>query len=104
MRGKSIREENTLKLCFRAAVMIQNESTSVLRCSCFEMNALLKRQPFHIDLAFPSVILKGDDKHVLFSFKAHLQYLSSVINKAKQRMKRKYGVQYVLDTIRTYYR
>lgn len=39
-----------------------------------------------------------------FSFQAHLQYLSSVINKAKQRMKRKYGVQYVLDTIRTYYR
>lgn len=36
--------------------------------------------------------------------KAHVQYLSSVIHKSKQRMKRKYGVQYVLDTIRTYYR
>lgn len=35
--------------------------------------------------------------------KAHVQYLSSVIHKSKQRMKRKYGVQYVLDTIRTYY-
>uniref|UniRef100_A0A672Z123 Neurobeachin-like protein 2 n=1 Tax=Sphaeramia orbicularis TaxID=375764 RepID=A0A672Z123_9TELE len=34
---------------------------------------------------------------------AHVQYLSSVINKGKQRMKRKYGVQYILDTIRTYY-
>lgn len=41
---------------------------------------------------------------IFFPTKAHLQYLSSVINKAKQRMKRKYGVQYVLDTIRTYYR
>lgn len=54
---------------------------------------------------FLNVSLKEDDTRVLFfSTKAHLQYLSSVINKAKQRMKRKYGVQYVLDTIRTYYR
>uniref|UniRef100_A0A7N6BH87 Neurobeachin-like protein 2 n=1 Tax=Anabas testudineus TaxID=64144 RepID=A0A7N6BH87_ANATE len=52
--------------------------------------------------------------HLLFDFRiwtkshfavclAHVQYLSSVINKSKQRMKRKYGVQYILDTIRTYY-
>lgn len=46
--------------------MIKNESTSVLRRACFEMNALLKRQPFHIDLAFLNVSLKGDDKRMLF--------------------------------------
>ncbi|XP_038567538.1 neurobeachin-like protein 2 isoform X2 [Micropterus salmoides] len=54
-------------------------------------------------------------QHLVFDFRiwtkshfavcqAHVQYLSSVINKgSKQRMKRKYGVQYILDTIRTYY-
>ncbi|XP_037640849.1 neurobeachin-like protein 2 isoform X2 [Sebastes umbrosus] len=52
--------------------------------------------------------------HLLFDFRiwtkshfavclAHMQYLGSVIHKGKQRLKRKYGVQYVLDTIRTYY-
>ncbi|KAJ0000349.1 hypothetical protein NQD34_012191 [Periophthalmus magnuspinnatus] len=52
--------------------------------------------------------------HLLFDFRiwtkshfavslAHVQYLSSVINKSKQRLKRKYGVQYILDTIRTHY-
>ncbi|XP_011603991.2 neurobeachin-like protein 2 isoform X2 [Takifugu rubripes] len=61
-----------------------------------------------------SPLLQQLYQHLLFDFRiwtkshfavclAHLQYLSSVINKAKQRMKRKYGVQYVLDTIRTYY-
>lgn len=39
-----------------------------------------------------------------FPSKAHVQYLATVINKGKQRMRRKYGVQYILDTIRTYYR
>uniref|UniRef100_A0A3B4ADB3 Neurobeachin-like protein 2 n=1 Tax=Periophthalmus magnuspinnatus TaxID=409849 RepID=A0A3B4ADB3_9GOBI len=51
--------------------------------------------------------------HLLFDFRIwtkshfavslHVQYLSSVINKSKQRLKRKYGVQYILDTIRTHY-
>lgn len=55
-------------LCSQATVMIKNESISVLWCSCFEMNVLLKSQPFHIDLAFLNVSLKGDDKLVLFFF------------------------------------
>uniref|UniRef100_A0A674B7R4 Neurobeachin-like protein 2 n=1 Tax=Salmo trutta TaxID=8032 RepID=A0A674B7R4_SALTR len=33
----------------------------------------------------------------------HVQYLSSVIKDGKQRMRKKYGVQYILDTIRTHY-
>lgn len=37
-------------------------------------------------------------------FPAHIQYLSSVIKKGKQSMKRRYGVQYMLDTIRAFYR
>ncbi|KAM4736367.1 neurobeachin-like protein 2 isoform 1-T1 [Anableps anableps] len=61
-----------------------------------------------------SLLLQQLYQHLLFNFRiwtrshfavclAHVQYLSSVINKSKQRMKRKYGVQYILDTIRTYY-
>lgn len=40
----------------------------------------------------------------LFPSKAHVQYLTTVINKGKQRMRRKYGVQYILDTVRMHYR
>nr|XP_046254941.1 neurobeachin-like protein 2 isoform X3 [Scatophagus argus] len=61
-----------------------------------------------------SPLLQQLYQHLLFDFRiwtkshfvvclAHVQYLASVINKGKQRMKRKYGVQYILDTIRTYY-
>ncbi|MEQ2241254.1 Neurobeachin-like protein 2, partial [Ilyodon furcidens] len=61
-----------------------------------------------------SPLLQQLYQHLLFNFRiwtrshfavclAHVQYLSSVINKSKQRMRRKYGVQYILDTIRTYY-
>ncbi|KAJ8004840.1 hypothetical protein DPEC_G00140480 [Dallia pectoralis] len=53
-------------------------------------------------------------QHLLFDFRiwsnshfsvclGHVQYLSSVIRNGKQRMRRKYGVQYILDTIRTHY-
>ncbi|XP_034144562.1 neurobeachin-like protein 2 isoform X2 [Esox lucius] len=53
-------------------------------------------------------------QHLLFDFRiwsashfavclGHVQYLSSVIRDGKQRMRRKYGVQYILDTIRTHY-
>uniref|UniRef100_A0A6Q2YDW2 Neurobeachin-like protein 2 n=1 Tax=Esox lucius TaxID=8010 RepID=A0A6Q2YDW2_ESOLU len=54
-------------------------------------------------------------QHLLFDFRiwsashfavclGHVQYLSSVIRDGKQRMRRKYGVQYILDTIRTHYK
>uniref|UniRef100_A0A670JRX1 Neurobeachin-like protein 2 n=1 Tax=Podarcis muralis TaxID=64176 RepID=A0A670JRX1_PODMU len=36
-------------------------------------------------------------------FIGHIQYLSNVIKDHKQRIRRKYGVQYILDSIRTYY-
>ncbi|XP_072317552.1 neurobeachin-like protein 2 isoform X1 [Eucyclogobius newberryi] len=61
-----------------------------------------------------SSLLQQLYQHLLFDFRiwtkshfavslAHVQYLSTVINKGKQRMKRKFGVQYILDTIRTHY-
>ncbi|XP_052362550.1 neurobeachin-like protein 2, partial [Oncorhynchus keta] len=54
-------------------------------------------------------------QHLLFDFRiwsnshfavclGHVQYMSSVIKDGKHRMRKKYGVQYILDTIRTHYR
>ncbi|XP_045082156.1 neurobeachin-like protein 2 isoform X2 [Coregonus clupeaformis] len=53
-------------------------------------------------------------QHLLFDFRiwssshfavclGHVQYLSFVIKDGNQRMRKKYGVQYILDTIRTHY-
>ncbi|XP_045064507.1 neurobeachin-like protein 2 isoform X2 [Coregonus clupeaformis] len=53
-------------------------------------------------------------QHLLFDFRiwssshfavclGHVQYLSFVIKAGNQRMRKKYGVQYILDTIRTHY-
>ncbi|XP_028841134.1 neurobeachin-like protein 2 isoform X3 [Denticeps clupeoides] len=53
-------------------------------------------------------------QHLLFDFRiwsrghfavclGHVQYLSSVLKENKPRTRRKYGVQYVLDSIRTHY-
>ncbi|XP_072858872.2 neurobeachin-like protein 2 isoform X3 [Pogona vitticeps] len=33
----------------------------------------------------------------------HIQYLSNIIKDPKQKVRKKYGVQYILDSIRTYY-
>uniref|UniRef100_A0A2I4B951 Neurobeachin-like protein 2 n=1 Tax=Austrofundulus limnaeus TaxID=52670 RepID=A0A2I4B951_AUSLI len=81
-----------------------------------DMNALMACQ-----LLLEQVFSEGNSpllqqlyQHLLFNFRiwtrsnfavclAHVQYMSSVINKSKQRMKKKYGVQYLLDTIRTHY-
>ncbi|XP_039582492.1 neurobeachin-like protein 2 isoform X2 [Passer montanus] len=53
-------------------------------------------------------------QHLLFDFRiwsnsdfavrlGHIQYLASVVKDHKQRIRRKYGVQFILDSIRTYY-
>ncbi|NXB55189.1 NBEL2 protein, partial [Struthidea cinerea] len=53
-------------------------------------------------------------QHLLFDFRiwsnsdfavrlGHIQYLASVVKDHKQRIRKKYGVQFILDSIRTYY-
>ncbi|NXA09748.1 NBEL2 protein, partial [Sapayoa aenigma] len=53
-------------------------------------------------------------QHLLFDFRiwsnsdfavrlGHIQYLANVVKDHKQRIRKKYGVQYILDSIRTYY-
>ncbi|KAK0134570.1 Neurobeachin-like protein 2 [Merluccius polli] len=84
--------------------------------SVIDMNVLLACQLL-LEQAFSegnSPLLHQLYQYLLFDFNiwakshftvclAHVQYLSSVIKNGKQRMRRKYGVQYILDTIRTYY-
>ncbi|XP_041104104.1 neurobeachin-like protein 2 isoform X1 [Polyodon spathula] len=61
-----------------------------------------------------SVLLHYLYQHLLFDFRiwsrsdfavrlGHIQYVSSIIKDNKQRIRRKYGVQYILDSIRTHY-
>ncbi|KAL2102018.1 hypothetical protein ACEWY4_003779 [Coilia grayii] len=61
-----------------------------------------------------SALLSQLYQHLLFHFRiwgcshfavclGHVQYLSSVLKESKQRTRRKYGVQYILDSIRTHY-
>ncbi|XP_029927816.1 neurobeachin-like protein 2 isoform X2 [Myripristis murdjan] len=84
--------------------------------SMMDMNVLMACQLL-LEQVFSesnSPLLQQLYQHLLFDFRiwtkshfavclAHVQYLSSVIKNGKQRMRRKYGVQYILDTIRTYY-
>ncbi|XP_009886981.1 PREDICTED: neurobeachin-like protein 2, partial [Charadrius vociferus] len=53
-------------------------------------------------------------QHLLFDFRiwsnsdfavrlGHIQYLANVIKDHKQRIRKKYGVQYILDSVRTFY-
>ncbi|NWY04565.1 NBEL2 protein, partial [Nothoprocta ornata] len=53
-------------------------------------------------------------QHLLFDFRiwsnsdfavrlSHIQYLANIVKDHKQRIRKKYGVQFILDSIRTYY-
>ncbi|XP_035386698.1 neurobeachin-like protein 2 isoform X2 [Electrophorus electricus] len=61
-----------------------------------------------------SALLSQLYQHLLFDFRiwshchfavclGHVQYLSSVLKESKQKIRRKYGVQYILDSIRSHY-
>ncbi|KAM9488840.1 neurobeachin-like protein 2 isoform 2-T2 [Clarias gariepinus] len=61
-----------------------------------------------------STLLSQLYQHLLFDFRiwshchfavclGHMQYLSSVLKEGKQKTRKKYGVQYILDSIRSHY-
>ncbi|XP_069552207.1 neurobeachin-like protein 2 isoform X1 [Brachyistius frenatus] len=113
IRHHPINQENLLQ-CHGPSVI--GAMLSKVPGSMMDMNVLMACQ-----LLLEQVFNEGNSpllqqlyQNLLFNFRiwtkshftvclAHVQYLSSVINKSKQRMKRKYGVQYILDTIRAYY-
>ncbi|CAB1427709.1 unnamed protein product [Pleuronectes platessa] len=106
--------QESLLLCHGPSVI--GAMLSKVPGSLIDMNVLMACQLL-LEQVFKdgnSPLLQQLYQHLLFDFRiwtkshfavclAHVQYLSSVINKGKQRMKRKYGVQYILDTIRTFY-
>ncbi|XP_017281990.1 neurobeachin-like protein 2 isoform X2 [Kryptolebias marmoratus] len=113
IRHHPVNQESLLQ-CHGPSIM--GAMLSKVSGSMMDMNALMACQ-----LLLEQVFNEGNSpllqqlyQHLLFNFRiwsrsnfavclAHIQYMSSVINKSKQRMKKKYGVQYILDTIRTYY-
>lgn len=34
----------------------------------------------------------------------HIQYVSSIVREHRQKLRKKYGVQFILDALRTHYR
>lgn len=34
----------------------------------------------------------------------HIQYMSSIVREHRQKLRKKYGVQFILDALRTHYR
>uniref|UniRef100_A0A8C6XE33 Neurobeachin-like protein 2 n=1 Tax=Naja naja TaxID=35670 RepID=A0A8C6XE33_NAJNA len=55
---------------------------------------------FYQALLFDFRIWTNSDFAVQLS---HIQYLSNIIKDHKQRIRKKYGMQYILDSVRTYY-
>ncbi|XP_040211167.1 neurobeachin-like protein 2 isoform X2 [Rana temporaria] len=81
-----------------------------------DMNVLMASQMLmdQISLEGHHYLLHHLYQHVLFDFRiwcnsdfavrlGHIQYLSSIMKDHKQRIRRKYGVQYILDSVRRHY-
>ncbi|KAG7261873.1 hypothetical protein CRUP_016958 [Coryphaenoides rupestris] len=103
----SVMDMNVLLACQLLLEQAFSEGNSMLLHQLYhvmDMNVLLACQLL-LEQAFSegNSMLLHQLYHVMFLPKAHVQYLSSVLKNGKQRMWRKYGVQYILDTIRTYY-
>ncbi|XP_053116915.1 neurobeachin-like protein 2 isoform X2 [Hemicordylus capensis] len=81
-----------------------------------DMNVLMASQFLMEQVASEghSLLLHLLYQYLLFDFRiwsnsdfavrlGHIQYLSNIIKDHKQKIRKKYGVQYILDSIRTYY-
>ncbi|XP_066441343.1 neurobeachin-like protein 2 isoform X1 [Eleutherodactylus coqui] len=81
-----------------------------------DMNVLMASQMLMDQVASEghNFLLHHLYQHLLFDFRiwsksdfavrlGHIQYLSSIMKDHKQRVRRKYGVQYILDSVRKHY-
>uniref|UniRef100_A0A8C8SSA1 Neurobeachin-like protein 2 n=1 Tax=Pelusios castaneus TaxID=367368 RepID=A0A8C8SSA1_9SAUR len=81
-----------------------------------DMNVLMASQKLMEQVAAEGngFLLHLTYQYLLFDFRlwsksdfavrlSHIQYLSNTIKEHKQKIRKKYGVQYILDSIRTYY-
>ncbi|XP_018596219.2 neurobeachin-like protein 2 isoform X1 [Scleropages formosus] len=91
--------------------MLQKVPSSMMDMSVLMACQLLLEQ---VSSEGNGVLLSQLYQHLLFDFRvwsnshfavrlSHVQQLSTVITEGKQRTRRKYGVQYLLDSIKTHY-
>ncbi|XP_051708461.2 neurobeachin-like protein 2 isoform X4 [Oryctolagus cuniculus] len=81
-----------------------------------DMNVLMSAQLLMEQVAAENSgpLLYGLYQHLLFNFHlwtlsdfavrlGHIQYMSSIVREHRQKLRRKYGVQFILDALRTHY-
>ncbi|XP_042328517.1 neurobeachin-like protein 2 isoform X2 [Sceloporus undulatus] len=111
--GHAVNQESLVQ-CHGPAIigaLLQKVSSQAM-----DMNVLMASQILMEQVASEgnSLLLHLLYQYLLFDFRiwsncdfavrlGHIQYLSNIIKDHKQRIRKKYGVQYILDSIRTYY-
>ncbi|KAM6452892.1 neurobeachin-like protein 2 isoform 3-T3 [Liasis olivaceus] len=113
LRGHQVNQESLVQ-CHGPAIigaLLQKVSSQAM-----DMNVLMASRILMEQVASEghSLLLHLLYQALLFDFRiwtnsdfavrlGHIQYLSDIIKDHKQRIRKKYGVQYILDSIRTYY-
>ncbi|XP_064018491.1 LOW QUALITY PROTEIN: neurobeachin-like protein 2 [Pogoniulus pusillus] len=106
--------QESLVQCHGPAVvgaLLQKVSSPLLDMSTLMASQILMEQ---VASEGSGLLLHLLYQHLLFDFRiwsnsdfavrlGHIQYLANVVKDHKQRIRKKYGVQYVLDSIRTHY-
>ncbi|XP_027763570.1 neurobeachin-like protein 2 [Empidonax traillii] len=106
--------QESLVQCHGPAIigaLLQKVSGALLDMSTLMASQLLMEQ---VASEGSGLLLHLLYQHLLFDFRiwsnsdfavrlGHIQYLANVVKDHKQRIRKKYGVQFVLDSIRTYY-
>uniref|UniRef100_A0A8C5MFF3 Neurobeachin-like protein 2 n=1 Tax=Leptobrachium leishanense TaxID=445787 RepID=A0A8C5MFF3_9ANUR len=106
--------QESLLQCHGPAIigaLLQKVSPLVL-----DMNVLMASQMLmdQMSLEGHGLLVNHFYQHLLFDFRiwsssdfavrlGHIQYLSSIMKDHKQRVRKKYGVQYILDSVRRHY-
>uniref|UniRef100_A0A8D0HAD2 Neurobeachin like 2 n=1 Tax=Sphenodon punctatus TaxID=8508 RepID=A0A8D0HAD2_SPHPU len=113
LRNHPVNQECLLQ-CHGPAIigaLLQKVSSQMM-----DMNVLMASQILMEQVASEgnNLLLHLMYQYLLFDFRiwsnsdfavrlGHIQYVSNIIKDHKQRIRKKYGVQYILDSIRTYY-
>nr|XP_013812182.1 PREDICTED: neurobeachin-like protein 2 [Apteryx mantelli mantelli] len=106
--------QESLVQCHGPAIigaLLQKVSSSQLDMSLLMASQILMEQ---VASEGSGLLLHLLYQHLLFDFRiwsnsdfavrlGHIQYLANIVKDHKQRIRKKYGVQYILDSIRTYY-
>ncbi|XP_066487542.1 neurobeachin-like protein 2 [Tiliqua scincoides] len=113
IRGHPVNQESLVQ-CHGPAIigaLLQKVSSQMIDMSVLMASQILMEQ---VASEGNNLLLHFLYQYLLFDFRiwsnsdfavrlGHIQYLSNIIKDHKQRIRKKYGVQYLLDSIRTYY-